>query len=53
MNLAMRMIEADEKEAVIGFFGLCKSFWQTKKLDQWKNDVENGRIRTPDRTCIE
>jgi len=46
MSLAKALLEAGEKAVVLEYFELCKKFWELHrgKLDQWKTDVEAGRV---------
>jgi RNA polymerase sigma factor (sigma-70 family) len=46
MSLANDLLEKGERDAVLEYFTLCRSFWKkhTDKLDQWTRDVRNERI---------
>jgi hypothetical protein len=46
MSLAKELLEKREKDAVLEYFDLCRSFWETdfSKLDTWTTDVKNDRI---------
>jgi hypothetical protein len=45
MGLAKDLLEHGEQAAVLQYLESCKKFWsQNQKLDQWKKDVEAGRI---------
>lgn len=46
MSLANDLLSKGEKAVVLDYFELCRKFWEMDdgKLDQWKNDVERGRI---------
>lgn len=46
MTLAKDLLEHGEKDVVIEYFSLCKSFWemQNGKLDEWTVLVKAGRI---------
>jgi hypothetical protein len=44
MSLAKDLIAAGERDTVVEFFALCKTFWlpQFAKLDEWSALVKNG-----------
>jgi hypothetical protein len=44
MALAKRLIEKDERQAVIEYFDLCAKFWKGQRgnLDRWKAAVQKG-----------
>lgn len=56
MTLAKELLVKGEKDVVLEYFELCRKFWakdkdtdsldamHSERLDQWKKDVENGRI---------
>lgn len=41
MSLAKNLLEKDERETVIEYFGLCAKFWKSggERLDKWKTAV--------------
>lgn len=46
MTLAKELLERGEREVVLEFLELCKSFWTSSwgALEEWKSDVEAGRM---------
>lgn len=44
MSLAKELLEKGEKATVLKYFELCGKFWNSKKLDEWKADVNAGRV---------
>jgi hypothetical protein len=48
MILAKEMLEAGERETVLDYLRLCRSFWKADegRLDRWTLDIKAGR--TPD-----
>ena len=46
MTLAKELLEKGEKKVVLEYFELCKKFWEMHdgKLDQWKKEVERGKM---------
>jgi hypothetical protein len=44
MSLAKDLLEAGERETVLEYFTLCRSFWKmgTQKLDDWSAAVKGG-----------
>ena len=46
MSLAKDLLANGEKDTVIQYFDLCRSFWKMDRdrLDQWKREVEAGKI---------
>jgi TonB family protein len=45
MALAKELIEAGQRDAVLQYFDLCRTFWKADngKLDEWTADVREGR----------
>lgn len=48
MTLAKELLEKGESGSVLQYLELCKNFWegQQQKLDDWSNEIRNGK--TPD-----
>ena len=46
MSLAAELLNKKEDAVVLEYFDLCKKFWKMEggKLDQWKADVNSGRV---------
>ena len=46
MSLAKDLLEKGEKDVVLEYFELCRTFWKMGKedLDQWTSDVKVGKI---------
>ncbi|EEF59009.1 hypothetical protein [Pedosphaera parvula] len=45
MGLAKDLLEHGEPATVLEYFELCRKFWgENAKLDEWKKEVEAGRI---------
>ena len=46
MSLAKGLLEKGEQATVLQYFELCRKFWgyQSKKLDEWTQEVHAGRI---------
>lgn len=45
MSLAKELLDSGERDAVLEFFSLCRTFWANQKLlDSWSETVRNGRI---------
>jgi hypothetical protein len=45
MGLAKDLLERGEQATVLEYFELCRKFWSNHgKLDEWRKDVEAGRI---------
>jgi hypothetical protein len=44
MSLAKDLIEAGERDVVLEYFTLCRSFWKMgqKKLDDWTAMIKGG-----------
>ncbi|MEM8947647.1 MAG: RNA polymerase subunit sigma-24, partial [Planctomycetota bacterium] len=44
MTLAKELLEKGEKEVVLEYFELCRTFWDMGhgRLDQWAKDVKAG-----------
>ncbi len=46
MSLAKDLLEKGEQQAVLDYFALCKKFWNYGRLDDWSQQVKEGK--TPD-----
>lgn len=46
MHLARLLIERGEKDVVVEYLGMCRSFWKMhpERIDRWIADVETGRV---------
>lgn len=44
MALAKELLERGERDAVLEYFGLCRRFWDRKRLGVWAGVVRAGRI---------
>ena len=46
MSLAKDLLEKGERQAVLGYFELCRKFWLngSAQLDQWSQQVRDGKI---------
>lgn len=46
MSLAKELLERGEREVVLEFFELCRTFWECEegRLDTWSDDVRRGEI---------
>lgn len=46
MQLALELLQAGRKDAVLEYFRLCGTFWQLgqSQLRTWSIDIENGRL---------
>jgi hypothetical protein len=46
MQLALEMLQAGRKDAVLEYFRLCDKFWEMghSQLKTWSTDVESGRV---------
>jgi hypothetical protein len=46
MSLAKDLLEKGERQVVLDYFALCKKFWNYGRLDDWSQQVKEGK--TPD-----
>jgi hypothetical protein len=46
MSLAKDLLEKGERQVVLDYFALCKKFWNFGRLDEWSQQVKEGK--TPD-----
>ena len=46
MLLAEELLKHDQREVVLEYFELCREFWSRggEKLDQWADEIDNGKI---------
>jgi hypothetical protein len=46
MSFAREMPEAGEREPVLEYLNLCRSFWKGDegRLDRWTREIKEGRI---------
>ena len=46
MSFAREMLEAGEREPVLEYLNLCRSFWKADegRLDRWTQEIKEGRI---------
>jgi hypothetical protein len=46
MQLALELLQAGRKDAVLEYFRLCDKFWEMgqSQLRTWSIDIENGRL---------
>ena len=46
MSFAREMLEAGEREPVLEYLRLCRSFWKADegRLDRWTQEIKEGRI---------
>ena len=46
MALALGLLKHDEQATVLEYLESCRRFWRMDhgKLDEWKKDIESGRI---------
>jgi len=44
MSLAKDLLEKGEQQAVLNYFALCKKFWNYGRLDDWSQQVREGKI---------
>ncbi|HMF36252.1 MAG TPA: hypothetical protein VKF17_06415 [Isosphaeraceae bacterium] len=46
MSFAREMLEAGEREPVLEYLNLCRSFWKGDegRLDRWTREIKEGRI---------
>jgi hypothetical protein len=46
MSLAKDLLEKGERQVVLDYFALCRKFWNFGRLDEWSQQVKEGK--TPD-----
>jgi hypothetical protein len=46
MSLAKDLLEKGERQAVLGYLESCKRFWDRQRLNEWSQQVKEGK--TPD-----
>ena len=44
MSLAKDLLEKGERQAVLDYFALCRKFWNSGRLDEWSQQVQEGKI---------
>jgi hypothetical protein len=44
MSLAKDLLDKGEKQAVLDYFALCKKFWSNGRLDEWSQQVKDGKV---------
>ena len=44
LSLANDLLEKGERQAVLDYFALCKKFWNYGRLDEWSQQVKEGKI---------
>ena len=44
MSLAKDLLEKGERQAVLDYFALCRKFWNYGRLDEWSQQVREGKI---------
>jgi hypothetical protein len=44
MSLAKDLLEKGERQVVLDYFTLCRKFWNFGRLDEWSQQVQEGRI---------
>lgn len=44
MSLAKDLLEKGERQAVLDYFVRCKKFWNFRRLDEWSQEVKEGKI---------
>ncbi len=44
LSLAKDLLEKGERQAVLDYFALCKKFWNFGRLDEWSQQVKEGKI---------
>jgi hypothetical protein len=42
--LARDLLEKSERQVVLDYFELCRKFWNNGRLDQWSQQVKDGKI---------
>jgi hypothetical protein len=44
MSLAKDLLEKGERQVVLDYFAQCKKFWNYGRLDEWSQQVKEGKI---------
>jgi len=44
MSLAKDLLEKGERQSVLDYFVQCKKFWNFRRLDEWSQEVKEGKI---------
>ena len=44
MTLAKELADRGERDTVITYLELCRSFWQSPQINQWIQALKNGRV---------
>jgi hypothetical protein len=44
MSLAKNLLDKGERQAVLDYFALCKKFWNFARLDDWSQQVKEGKV---------
>ena len=44
MSLAKDLLEKGERQVVLDYFAFCKTFWNYGRLDDWSQQVQEGKI---------
>ena len=44
LSLAKDLLEKGERQAVMDYFALCRKFWNYGRLDEWSQQVKEGKI---------
>jgi hypothetical protein len=44
MSLAKDLLEKGEKQSVLDYFALCKKLWKSGRLDEWSQQVTEGKV---------
>ena len=44
MSLAKDLLEKGERQAVLDYFARCRKFWNYGRLDDWSQQVQEGKI---------
>ncbi len=44
MSLAQDLLDKGEQQAVLDYFALCRTFWKNGRLEEWSQQVKEGKI---------
>ncbi len=44
MSLAKDLLEKGEREVVLDYFALCRRFWNYGRVDEWSQQVKEGKV---------
>ena len=44
MSLAKELADRGERDTVITYLELCRSFWQSPQLNQWIQTLKDGKV---------